>query len=299
MRHVAGAVAEDDRDRKPLVERAFVLYGAAMAEQQGGARILERVDEAGVALLTLNRPERKNAFDNRMWAEFLAALRRLLADPAVRVVVLRGAGGDFTAGADMAVIDDPGAASEQQEGAEHPFSIVLDLLTGGFDKPLLAAVDGVAVGFGLTVLLHCDLVWVSERARLRAPFVRLGVVPEAGASFLLPALVGYRRAARILFTGDWIAGPEAVELGIAEACLEPEQVVAAALEAAARIAAGPPGAVRATKRLLLETRRDQVRAALAREADAFAARLGTPENVEAIRAFYEKRKPDFSKLPRA
>lgn len=280
--------------------------------------ILVRVED-GVAVLTMNRPDRKNAFDHRMWWELKGALERTLADDSARVAVLTGAGGDFTAGADLALMDDPQRGAGSREGerphdrpgsrgddspnrdgpsdaAEHPFDTVMSLLTGDFDKPLVAAVDGVAVGFGLTVLLHCDFVYVSDRARLRAPFVRLGVVPEAGGTYLLPALLGFRKAAELIFTADWISGPRAVELGIAHGCLPADALLPTALATAARIAEHPPQAVRATKRLLLETRREQVRAALARERADFAERVGTPENVEAIRAFYEKRKPDFTKL---
>lgn len=255
--------------------------------------------EAGVAVLTMNRPGRKNAFDHAMWRRFMEALQDLLRDGAVRAVVLTGAGGDFTAGADLAVMERPEEGRSDAvsgDATEHPFATVMSLLSGGFDKPLIAAVDGVAVGFGLTVLLHCDFVYVSDRARLRAPFLRLGVVPEAGASYLLPALIGYRRTAEVLYTADWIDGPRALELGLAHACVAPEVLLSTALATAARIAAQPPQAVRATKRLLLATRREQVHAALARETAAFAERMGSPENLEAIRAFYEKRPPDFSKL---
>jgi enoyl-CoA hydratase/carnithine racemase len=261
-------------------------------EARAAALIGTRV-EGGVAVVTMNRPERKNAFDHAMWGAFEVTLRAVLADPAVRVVVLTGAGGDFTAGADFTSMELP---DEPREPGDHAFSKIMSMLISTFDKPLIAAVDGVAVGFGLTVLLHCEFVYVSTRVRLRAPFVRLGVVPEAGASYLLPALVGFRKAAEILYTADWIDGPRAVDLGIAHACVAPEDLLATALATATRIAEHPPQAVRGTKRLLLETRREQMRAALDRESAVFAERLGTPENVEAIRAFYEKRKPDFSKL---
>jgi enoyl-CoA hydratase/carnithine racemase len=272
-----------------------VEFGAASREPA----IVERV-ESGVAVLTMSRPGRKNAFDHRMWGDLRDALERTLADESVRVVVLTGAGGDFTAGADLALMDEPGGGDEvRDDRGEHPFATVMAILTGCFDKPLVAAVDGVAVGFGLTVLLHCDFVYVSDRARLRAPFVRLGVVPEAGASYLLPTLIGFRKTAELLYTADWITGQRAVELGIAHQCLTADALLPTALATAARVAEHPPQAVRATKRLLLETRRDQVRAALARESAAFTERVGTPENVEAIRAFYEKRKPDFAKLARS
>lgn len=248
--------------------------------------------EEHVARITFDRPERKNAFTDEMWAELLATLDRVLEDPEARVAVLSGAGADFTAGADVALVEGKGAG---EASGPHPFLGVLEHLIHTFDKPLVAAVDGVAVGFGLTVLLHCDFVYVSDRARLRAPFVRLGVVPEAASSFLLPAVLGARNAAELLFAADFIDGPRAVELGIANACVDAERLFDTARAKAERLAENPPEAVRATKRLLLATRVDAVRAAIARENDEFAQRMGSAENREAIAAFYEKRAPDFSK----
>lgn len=247
----------------------------------------------GIAWLTLNRPERKNAFTDPMWAQLLAALDRLLADPAVRVVVLTGADDNFTAGADVSLIEGKG---DGDGDGPHPFRGVMDHLTTTFDKPILAAVDGAAIGFGITVLLHCDFVYVTDRARLRAPFVRLGLVPEAASSFLFPEVLGVRNAAELLYTADFIDGRRAVELGIANACVSPSELRPAVQATAARIAENPPRAVRATKRLLLETRRAQVLAAIDRELAVFTERMGTPENLEALKAFYEKRAPDFSQL---
>jgi len=254
--------------------------------------------EDGVARVTLDRPERRNAIDDAMWGELLGVMDRVLDDRAARVLLLCGAGGNFTAGADVALVTGVGeeTTAPQPAPGAHPFLGVLDHLVESFDKPIVAAVDGVAVGFGLTVLLHCDFVYVTTRVRLRAPFVRLGVVPEAGSSFLFPEVLGTRRAAELLFTADFIDGPRALEMGIANACVEPEALLPTALATARRVAENPPAAVRATKRLLLEVRREQVRAAIGRENEAFARRMGSPENLEAIRAFREKRAPDFSKI---
>ena len=165
-----------------------------------------------------------------------------------------------------------------------------------FDKPLLAAVNGVGVGLGLTILLHCDLVYVAEGARLRVPFVSLGVVPEAASSYLLPLVVGPQHAAEIFFTADWVSSARAVEIGLAVRELPPDELMPAVHEQAAKIAAHPLGALRHTKRLVRVCRLEAVRAARAREDAAFRERIGTPENVEAIRAFFEKREPDFSSL---
>ncbi len=164
------------------------------------------------------------------------------------------------------------------------------------DKPLLAAVNGVGVGIGLTLLLHCDVVFIAHGARLRPPFVELGVVPEAASSYLLPVQLGWQRAAEVLYTADWIDARRAVELGIASRVYPRAELVPAARAFAARVAAGPIGAIRHTKRLLLATRAEQVRAAREREDRAFEERIGTPENLEAVMAFFEKRRPDFSKF---
>jgi len=245
--------------------------------------VLEARD-GGVLVLTLNRPRQRNAFNRRMWHDLRDALRDAQDDPAVRTVVITGSPGAFSAGQDLGemtgVDEDPG------------FGSFMDRLCT-FDKPLLAAVNGVGVGIGLTLLLHCDVVFIAEGARLRPPFVTLGVVPEAASSYLLPAVIGWQRAAEVLFTADWIDAPRAVELGIASRLCPPATLLAETRALATRIAAQPPQAVQHTKRLLIATRQDQIRAARAREDQAFTERIGTPENLEAIQAFFEKRPPNF------
>ena len=243
--------------------------------------------DGGVAVVTWNRPRQRNAFNQRMWSEGRDTLRELLDDGRVRAVIVTGAGDAFSAGQDLGEM-----TSAPAEG-EHGFPGFMETLIG-FDKPLIAAVNGVGVGIGLTMLLHCDIVYVSERARLRVPFVPLGVVPEAASSYLLPAIVGWQRAAEVLFTADWIDATRAVELGIASRLYPAAELLPAARAIAARIATGPLGAIRHTKRLLLATRAEQVRAARAREDAAFAERIGTPENLEAVAAFFAKRPPKFS-----
>lgn len=242
----------------------------------------------GVRLLTMNRPEKRNAFDHRLYCDLRDALRAAREDDDVRVVVLTGAGRGFSAGQDFAEMSAP------PDGEPHGFPSFLDTLCE-FDKPLLAAVNGAGSGLGLTMLLHCDVVYVAESARLRCPFVTLGVVPEAASSFLLPLVVGFQRAAEVLYTAEWIDSERAVELGLARRHLPDAELLPATLAKAAEIAAHPPRAVRHTKQLLLATRADAVRAARSREDAAFAERLGSPENVEAITAFFEKRAPDFSR----
>jgi enoyl-CoA hydratase/carnithine racemase len=245
-------------------------------------------DRGGVRVLTLYRPEARNAFNNRQYLDLTQALDAAADDPGVRVVVLTGAPGAFSAGQDLGEMAAPPAV-----GGEHPFGQCIDRIIG-FDKPLLAAVNGVGVGLGLTILLHCDVVYIAEGARLRVPFLPLGVVPEAASSYLLPLRVGQQRAAEVIFGADWVGSAQAVEMGLALRECEPAALMPAVLELAERIARQPPDATRQAKRLLREPHIAEIRAARAREDEAFRQRIGSPENVEAIRAFFEKRKPDFS-----
>ncbi len=256
------------------------------------ATVIEELS-AGVLLLTLNRPERKNAFNNEMWCDLRDALRQAHDDDRVRVVVVTGAGNAFSAGQDLGEMIDGGTA---ETAGTHGFSSFMDHLCT-FDKPLIAAVNGVGVGIGLTFLLHCDFVYIARGARLRAPFVTLGVVPEAASSFLLPGLIGYRNAIALLFESDFISAERAAELGIATQVCDPAALLPTALAHAREVAAKPLGSLRWTKRLLLATRQDAVAAARRREDAAFAVRVGSPENLEAVSAFFEKRAADFSNVP--
>jgi enoyl-CoA hydratase/carnithine racemase len=210
------------------------------------------------------------------------------ADQAVRVLVITGAGDTFCAGQDFSEMS-------TDAGTEHGFPGFLRAL-GDCDKPIVTAVNGVGIGLGLTMLLHTDVNYIAQGARLRAPFVTLGVVPEAAASYLLPIVIGHQRAAELLYTARWIDAEESVALGLTLAVVPRAQLLETALAKAAEIAANPPNAVRHTKRLLKIWRRDAVAAARQREDEAFQERLGTPENMEAISAFFEKRRPDFDKL---
>jgi len=164
------------------------------------------------------------------------------------------------------------------------------------DKPVVAAVTGMAVGIGATMLLHCDLVYLSEEARLAMPFVSLGLVPEFASSLLLPQLVGHAKAAEKLLLGEAFTATEAVELGLANALLPADEVVPYARRIAERFNMLPPGSVRDTKRLLRSASRDAIARALQDEAAVFLERLRSPEAQEAFEAFFAKRRPDFSKF---
>lgn len=243
--------------------------------------------EGNVRLITLNRPERRNALNAQGWGALAAALQDAQEDAAIRVIVLTGAGAAFCAGQDLSEM-----TALPEPGAPHPFSHCMDVLCR-LDKVLIAAVNGVGVGGGLTMLLHCDFVFMSQDARLKAPFVQLGVVPEAGSSYLLPLICGHRGAAEILYGADWVSAQRALALGLATAVSAPDELLPAAMARAAHIAGHAPQSLRHTKRLVLATRAAQLDAARAREDEAFQVRVGSPENIEAVTAFFERRKPDF------
>jgi enoyl-CoA hydratase/carnithine racemase len=164
------------------------------------------------------------------------------------------------------------------------------------DKPVVAAVTGAAIGIGTTMLLHCDFVYVSDEARLAMPFVSLGLVPEFASSLLVPQLMGHRRAAEKLLLGDPFTAEQAVECGIASAVLPAAEVVSHARRIAERFNQLPPGAVREAKQLLRAPQRELILTTIRTEGELFAARLRSPEAMEAFQAFFQKRKPDFSKF---
>jgi enoyl-CoA hydratase/carnithine racemase len=229
----------------------------------GPGRIVDdvlRIDDGAVTTLTLHRPEVKNALDRALVAALAGALGRAAADDDVRVVVLTGAGDAFSAGADLREAPDVDTLEERRAG-HHAFLSALET----FPKPLVAAVNGVAVGAGCTILLHCDLVLMADTARVRLPFVALGLTAEAGSSVLLPALVGHQEAAAMLLTGGWMGAAQAGRSGLAWKVCPPDALAADARAVAEAIAEHPLESLVATKRLLLAARVDAVRAARERE----------------------------------
>ena len=243
----------------------------------------------GVATIEIARPEKKNAITGDMYLAMRDALLAADAEGAVRAVLITGQPGIFSSGND---IED--FMSRPRD--ETPPSIQFMAALTGCSKPVVAAVTGAAIGIGTTMLLHCDLVYVSDEARLSMPFVSLGLVPEFASSLVVPRLMGHARAAEKLLLGDPIGPEQAVEFGIANAVLPAAEVVNHARRVAERFNTLPPGAVRETKKLLRRTSRDEVQQAIAAEAEVFAARLRSPEAMEAFQAFFRKRKPDFSKF---
>ncbi len=245
--------------------------------------------ENQVAILQIARPQKKNAITREMYVALTRALQDANANPAVRSVLIAGQPGVFTAGNDLEDFMKHGADGE-------PPSIPFMRALVACEKPVIAAVTGVAVGIGTTLLLHCDLVYVSEDARLSMPFVGLGLVPEFASSLLLPALVGHAKAAEMLMLGEPFGAAQAVALGIANAALPADAVFSHAQRAAERFNTLPPAAGRETKKLMNQSRSDAVLRVIAAEGSAFGERLAGPEAKEALSAFFEKRKPDFSRF---
>ncbi len=244
----------------------------------------------GVATIEIARPEKKNALTAAMYIALGQAFDAAREDDAVRAVLLTGQPGIFTSGNDIEDFVQRPASHEEAPS----FSFMRALLA--CDKPVVAAVTGAAIGIGTTMLLHCDLVYVSDEARLALPFVTLGLVPEFASSLVVPQLMGNARAAEKLLLGDPFSGAEAVECGIANAVLPAAEVVKHARRVAERFNSLPPGAVRATKRLLRRHRADALLETIAVEGQVFGTRLQSAEAKEAFSAFFEKRKPDFSKF---
>jgi enoyl-CoA hydratase/carnithine racemase len=226
-------------------------------------------DDGGVRLIAFDRPEVRNAFDAAMYRAVTEALDGALGDDRIRAVVLTGRGTAFTAGQDlqeMAALADGTAAPDAGSG----FQGLMDVLVA-FDKPMLAAVNGVGVGLGCTLLGHVDLVMIDERARLRVPFAELGVPPEAASSWLFPARMGWQRASLMLLASEWIDATQAVEAGLALRVCPEGTALEETMALAFRIASCAPGATREIKRLMMASHQSDIRAARVREEAAFAA----------------------------
>jgi len=247
----------------------------------------------GVQTLTLNRPEALNAFNDDMYRAVGEALSVAATDDAISVVIITGSGRAFSAGQDLGEMADP---TRREPGFVGQFGYFIQAVAS-FPKPLLAAVNGIGVGIGLTLLPHCDLVFMSSTARLRAPFASLGVTVEAGNSYLLPKVLGWANAADILYTARWIDAVNAKDMGLVFEITEPEQLMDDVIAKAREIAAMPLVSLVTTKKLMIAHREDGFSKARASEDKAFAKLTGAPANREAVAAFTEKRQPDFTNLP--
>jgi enoyl-CoA hydratase/carnithine racemase len=230
--------------------------------------------------ITLNRPAKMNAITKGMYSELVRHLRETAGDPGVRAVVIRGEGANFTAGNDIFDFMEAPPAGPDAEG----FQFLLELQS--FPKPIIAIVQGNAIGIGTTMLLHCDVVYATPTARFSMPFVSLGLVPEAGSSYLFPSLVGYQRAAHYFFTGDSFDATQAKEMGLVTIVSDDADEIG--IKSAKRIAAQPPTAIINTKALLKSRSHDAVLAVMEVEGELFRLALQSDEAMEAFMKFASK-----------
>lgn len=237
----------------------------------------------GVLRLGLSRPDKKNALTNQMYQDLAEALVAAEADDRVRVVVMYGEGGSFSAGNDLRDFMEAPPSGESSP----PFRFLLAL--AGFKKPLVVQVEGAAVGIGTTILLHADLAYAAEGVRFQLPFVQLGLVPEAGSSLLLPRMLGHAKAAELLLFGEPFGGAQALEYGLINELLpDAEACARRVMERAERLAAQPPGAVMETKALLKQPIADTLRTTISKEGARFVRRLHSPEARMAMSSFFKR-----------
>lgn len=247
--------------------------------------------DGGVLTVVFDRADKKNAITQAMYSALADATERARTDDAVRVILFRSEGDAFSAGNDIADFIAIGQTTGDlvEMGVFRFLKSLADL-----DKPAVAAVRGRAVGIGLTLLLHCDMVVVAEDALLSVPFVNLALAPEAASSLLLAATIGHRRAFELFALGEAIDGRTALAWGLANRAVPADQVEATAADLAARLAARAPNSIRKTKALMRDA--EVLWAVMQREAEAFGSQMRSPEAMEAFMAFTQKRAPDFSKL---
>ena len=245
--------------------------------------------DQGILVVKLNRVNKKNALTSEMYTEMADAIMRAESDREVAVLLFTGAGETFTAGNDLVdFLQNP----PQGEGAP-----VYRFLSGleKTDLPIVAAVDGFAVGIGTTMLLHCEQVFATARTRFSMPFINLAIAPEAASSMLLPEACGYQKAAELLMLGEPFDGEEALRCNIVSRLCAPEELQQQAMATARRLAATPRDAMRATKRMLRRSR-ESIGDRIAAESVLFNRLLESPAAKEAMNAFLEKRAPDFEQF---
>jgi enoyl-CoA hydratase/carnithine racemase len=245
--------------------------------------------------IQLNRPSRKNAMTVAMYNTMADLLNDAAKDDQIRVVLWHGAGDSFSAGNDIQdfLKNPPGAG-------ESPQARLMEALIN-FDKPIVVAVQGAAIGGGTTMLTHCDFVFAGESAKFQMPFVNLALVPEFGSSFSVPDRIGYLRAAELILLGSRFDAKRAAELGLVTQVIPDQELFATATKTASALAEKPPGALQACKRLIRSSTREQLERALKLENEVFSERVRSAEAKEAFTAFIEKRKPNFDAIskPRA
>ena len=239
--------------------------------------------------IQLNRPEKKNAMTSDMYVTLAELLNAAAKDEQIRVVLWHGAGDSFCAGNDVVdfLKSPPGSSETPQARLMKAFV--------NFDRPLVVAVHGSAIGGGTTMLTHCDFVFAGESAKFQMPFINLGLVPEFGSSYSIPASVGHIRASELILLGLPFGAGRAADLGIVTRVVADQDVLATAAETARQLAAKPAGALRASKRLLKRSAREQLEQAMRVENEVFAELVRSADAKEALTAFLEKRAPVFTK----
>ena len=244
----------------------------------------------GILRIEINRPDKKNALTSAMYQAMADAIKVAETDTKVRVMLIHGKSDLFTAGNDLQDFLDNSPRDENRPA----FQFLRNISRA--QKPIVAAVAGPAVGIGTTMLLHCDLVYAAPNARLQLPFVNLGLVPEAASSLLLPALVGYQRAAELLLLGEPFSAQTAKEIGLVTEVVPEDVLLETALAQAKKLAQKPAASVRLTKQLMKRSFIAAMTQQMELEIGHYGELLGAPEAKEAFTAFFEKRKPDFSKF---
>jgi enoyl-CoA hydratase/carnithine racemase len=240
--------------------------------------------------IQINRPQKKNALTRAMYAAMADAITWAQKDRGIRVIFLQGSQDCFTAGNDLKDFQ-----AFRQDGDNKDVANFLSAISRA-KKPIVAAVGGVAVGVGTTMLLHCDLVYAGEGAQFRMPFVALGLCPEAASSLLLPRLIGHQRASELLLLGEPFSAAKAFEIGLVNAVYPDSEFIDKAFTQAVNLAQQPPASVRITKALLKKSISQPIADTMAEERKQFSDRLTSGECNEALTAFFEHRKPDFSQF---
>ncbi|MGC2109951.1 MAG: enoyl-CoA hydratase [Candidatus Korobacteraceae bacterium] len=252
---------------------------------------IESERNAAVLSIVINRPEKKNALTAEMYQALSDLLEQAEADAGVRVILLYGNGDAFTAGNDLEDF-----LRKPWKGQAVPPAVRFIRGMADAKKPVVAAVHGLAVGVGTTILLHCDLVYVADDTRFMMPFINLGIVPEAASTVLLPTFIGHQRASELFMLAAPLTAQRAYEMGLVNAVVARDVLLSTAAAAAQQLAEKPAGALRACKALMKRAFQTEVQRALDEEVMVISERLESPETKEALSAFLEKRKPDFSRF---
>jgi enoyl-CoA hydratase/carnithine racemase len=269
-----------------------------VSTDRADGEVLRIEDDGRVRVLTFDRPEALNAFNEALYDATTEALIVAAAAPEIAVVVVTGAGRAFSAGTDVAEMAARTADPEGFTRGRHGFPGLVDHLID-FPKPLLCAVNGMALGVGVTLLAHAEVVVMSSEARVRCPFTDLAVAPEAGSSYLFPLLMGRQQASWLLMSSEWFTAEECQSMGLASRVTTPDALLPETLELAHRLAGKPIASLVETKRTIVAAHRELIEAARYRENTAFRRLMGAPANLEAFAALAERRPPDFARVDSA